>query len=573
VGAKRLFAGAALAWLFACPGTGLAQTPPIAPPPGAVPTPQQLQPRPVPPPPDASQLPAKPPVPRELGKPSEELTLDVTAYAVDDSAPEALRRALPMLTASYVGKARSYEDLVNATAAVTRFLQRDLGYYLGYAYLPEQTPENGVVRIAVLEGRLDEVIVNWPDNLPVRRSVIEAYLARLKPGEILRVRDVERVVFLVNDLRGITARFEVKAGRTPGTASLVVTPQAENRVIGLVEADTAGSRYSGEVRVSGQATISSPTGSGDGVVLNALSTTTGGLQFVIAGYTLPVGSDGLKVGASASYTKYQLDKSLLTLDLHGDATTFTAYGLYPVVRSRNLNLFTLLSADSKSFDDKQGPGISQHKTSTDVQLTVSGDARDDLLTGGVNTYELTGLKGSIKFPLGVTTDNPESFALTRLSLARLQNLVSNRLLLYAIVRGQYAFQNLDSTEQFQAGGPDRVRAFAPGEGTADSGAVMSLELRLLPPEAWLGRIARELVFSAFYDVGRVKLRHDPSQQLVINPNFQNSVTLSGAGIGGVWDRAKDLSVRLYLAWPISGTPVNDPQVKKPRVYLFATKNF
>ena len=37
-----------------------------------------------------------------------------------------------------------------AAAAVTRYLQRDLGFYLGYAYLPEQKPEGGVIRIAVL---------------------------------------------------------------------------------------------------------------------------------------------------------------------------------------------------------------------------------------------------------------------------------------------------------------------------------------------------------------------------------------------------------------------------------------
>jgi len=132
--------------------------------------------------------------------------------------PAQLRAALPTLTAPFVGKQRSYEDLVNAAGAVTRYLQREMGFYLGYAYLPEQTPANGVIRIAVLEGRLDEVVLNWPDKMPIERGVVEADLARLKPGEILRVRDVERIVFLVNDLRGITARFEVKSGRTPSVA-------------------------------------------------------------------------------------------------------------------------------------------------------------------------------------------------------------------------------------------------------------------------------------------------------------------------------------------------------------------
>ena len=103
------------------------------------------------------------------------------------------------LTASFVGKGRSYEDLINAASAVTRFLQRELGFFLGNTYLPEQAPNGGIVRIAVLEGRLDEVILNWPERIAVDRSVGEAYLARLTPGEILRMRDFERIVFLVND--------------------------------------------------------------------------------------------------------------------------------------------------------------------------------------------------------------------------------------------------------------------------------------------------------------------------------------------------------------------------------------
>jgi len=522
--------------------------------------------------PDATLLPAEPRVPREVGKPSDEITLDVSAYAVDASAPEALRRALPTLTAPYVGKARSYEDLVNATAAVTRFLQRELGYYLGYAYLPDQAPEGGIVRIAVLEGRLDQVILNWPDKMPVDRSVVEAYLARLKPGDILKVRDVERVVFLVNDLRGLTARFEVKAGRTPGTASLVVTAQPEARASARAEVDSFGSRYSGIWRASLYGNVASPFGRGDGLVVNALSSFTGGLQFLIGGYTLPVGADGLKVGVSASYVRYQLDKELLGgTDLNGDAGTVTGYALYPVVRSRNLNLFALASADYKRFNDRLF-GANQEKTTTDLQLSVSGDVRDDLLTGGVNTYEAVGVHGQLEQPKGTLADNPASYSLVRLNASRLQNLLSNRLLLLVTVKSQYALQNLDPTEQFQLGGPDRVRAFGPGEGTGDTGLIGSIELRFLPPEAWVGRIARELVFSTFLDVGTIRFRHDPAKTLAAQPDFVNRATLSGIGIGAVWDRPNNFSMRLSLAWQTSGEAVTEPK-KSPRAYLLANKSF
>lgn len=545
---------------------------PAPPPPGAVPTPEQLRPRPPLARPDSPGPPERP-APRELGKPADEIKLDVAAYVVDDTAPAALRAALPALTAAYVGPDRSYEDLVDAAAQVTRFLQRDLGYYLGYAYLPEQSPEGGRVRIAVLEGRLDEVVLNWPEGMPVRREVVEAYLARLAPGEILHVRDVERVVFLVNDLRGLTARFEVRAGRTPGTASLVVTPQPEAPLTQRVELDTLGSRYSGTLRGSWLGTFNSPFGRGDGLVLNLLSTSTRGLVFGLAGYTLPVGSDGLKLGTSLSLVRYELDKDELPLGLNGRASTFTAYALYPVVRSRNLNLFGLLSLDAKRYVDRVDLALSTTRKQVDnLQVSLSGDARDDLLSGGVNTFELALVHGRLDSPRR-SSELPASFSHLRMNLARMQNLIDNRLLLYASLKAQFARDNLDSTEQFQLGGPDRVRAFAPGEGTGDSGVVGSLELRFLPPESWFGRLSRELVFSAFVDAGNIRGRAKPAEPVDSSAPPDNGKSLSGWGIGTVWDRANDFALRGYLAWPISGKAEADTRERKPRVYLIGNKTF
>ncbi len=80
--------------------------------------------------------------------------------------------------------------------------------------------------------------------------------------------------------------------------------------------------------------------------------------------------------------------------------------------------------------------------------------------------------------------------------------------------------NLDTTEQFRIGGPDTVRAFATGEGTGDSGATATVELRLLPPESWFGRIAREMVFSVFGDAGYVQYRYPPARHHRAQPDRQ-----------------------------------------------------
>ena len=536
-----------------------AGTPPVVPTPGELARPPEAT-------RNAELLPERPAAARELGKPEDELKIDVEAYSLAPDAPAALREALPRLTAAFTGKERGFEDLVNAANEVTRFLQRDLGLYLGYAYIPEQVFDGKTVRIAILEGRLDRVVLNWSEGLPVKREVVEAYLARLKPGDVLTVDAVERTVFLINDLRGIVTRAEVKAGAAPGTAILEFTPRAESRYSGSIDGDLNGSKVIGTARAGAQVIMASPLGRGDGLSASVLSSTTGGLRFALLGYTSPIGADGFKAGVSLSAVRYQLDTGEFPLGLNGTGITMNVFALYPWVRSRNLNLFALGAVDAKRYVDNVA-ALSTRKHVDDVSLGVGGDFRDSLLTGSVNTFEFNVAQGNLKYPAGVPSGSDDAARFTKIVFAasRLQNLVSNRLLAYLTVRGQWALHNLDSTEQFRAGGPNGVRAYAPGEGTGDSGAVASLELRWLPPASLFGRWANELVLAAFYDGAFIQYRRDPDL-VVREPSYVNHTRLGGAGLSLVWASASKYSLRMSLATPTEGKASGDSASRKLRFY-------
>jgi hemolysin activation/secretion protein len=559
--------------LLAQPGAAQTAPPADARPGGLLPTPAQLAPREATVT-DGRDLPARP-LPRELEKPSDELTLDVRGYQLSPNAPPALVAQLATLLAPYIGERRSYEDLVNAAADVTRYLQRDAGYYLGYAYLPEQQPRDGIVRIEVLEGRLDRIELLWPADLPVRREVIEAHLARLEPGAILRVRDIERVVFLINDLRGITARFDVVQGSLPGTASLRVTGQAESRWSARADADVNGSRYLGLGRIGALAAGNSLLGRGDSLALNALASTTGGLYFGLLGYTLPVGSDGVKLGSSLSVVRYQLDEAEFPLGINGDALTLSTYALYPWVRSRNFNLFVVGTFDHKRNTDRQDvAGSRQRRSLSSGILGLTGDLRDNLAGGAVSTFEASLASGSVHYVGGAPAGLDDAPRYTKLTLGanRLQNLIDGRLLFYAALRGQWALDNLDTSEQFRIGGPDGVRAFAPGEGTGDTGLVLNAELRLLPSDAWLGpgwgRLARETVLSLFVDHGEIRFRHDASRQPA---RFVNRAHFTGAGLSLAWERPGEFALRISLSSALAGVAKSDPRQREPRLYAQFSK--
>jgi hemolysin activation/secretion protein len=520
------------------------------------------------------------PLPRELGKPQDDVKLDITGFVID-GLPEASVPALAALTAAQTGPGRTYEDLINAAAAVTRHMQRDMGYYVGFAYVPEQKMLGGQVHLQALEGRLDQVRVmpvdagqqgaqDAPALQAQAQALVDERLAHLQPGAILRTDDVERGVLLLNDVPGWRFRVEIEEGSGPGTASLRVTPFSERGLSGRAELDTLGNRYTGLARLSGTLQASNPLRRGDVLTAQALSSHTGGLKQLSASYTLPLGAQGLKLGGTVSRVEYGLDRDAYPADYAGSVVSTGLFALHPLLRSRNANVFGLISLEHKQFDDHQA-GLRPSKFSNDWQLGLVGDARDDLLGGAINTFELQALHGRMGFgaganPLGLSP----SFNKVTLGASRLQGLVPGRLQLFARYKAQWAGAGLDATEKYAAGGPLGVRAFGPGEASADHAQVANAELRWLPPEPWLGPLAREVLVTTFYDWAHVRFSHDAALQ----PAGQaNAATLSGAGLGLIWDRPGKHVLRLDVAWPITGTAWSDPRHHEPRANAVFTQRF
>lgn len=502
----------------------------------------------------------------ELGKTLNDVSLDVSAYRIDGVDPEHLDEIRELLT-PYVGKKRSFEDLSSAAQVVTAFLQRELGYYLAYAYLPAQDIKNGVVTIAALPGVLESVEVVWPqDELRVNRDIVESHLNRLRPGTVIRVDEVERVVFLLNDLRGIRMSFAIKPGTQAGKAILVATPTNDKALTGSVGLDANGSRYAGTYRGIGTFSWESPFGMGDSFSVSHLQSETGGLDFTLLGYTLPVGSNGLKLGVNVSTVNYSLEENDFPLGLNGDAESIGAFALYPLVRSRNLNVFALAGFEKKEFTDRQSlSGLETVKELDTFRVALSGDSRDGWVGGGLNFFNFGVEESKTNYPAGVPFGLDDELNAMRVnySFGRLQSVIPGKLMLWSFLRGQHALDNLDSSEQCSLGGATAVRAFAQGETSGDSCDLFTLEARYLPSANWFGSTARELSFNVFYDQGRVRLRQDATAR---PGDFDNHAELAGYGFGIAWDRQDVFTLNLSLAWELAGVRRSDPKRQSPRIF-------
>lgn len=521
-----------LALAMALPG-GLAQAQAVRPDAGRLL--EQLRPPPESPPSQAPEIhdeEASPPA--DSGGPRLRVErLDVVGAARFSEAE------LHALVADAEGKDLSLPELQRLAGRITRHY-RERGYLLARAYLPAQAVRDGVVRIAVLEGRLGKVDVNDPIGLG---GAALAPLGRLQTGDPAEAGALERNLLLLSDLPGNKVQATLRPGATVGTTDLLVDVAPGARIAGSLEADNYGDRFSGRKRLGAGLQFNNPLRLGDQASLRALASE-GGLAYGRLAYQLPISAYGTRFGVAASWMHYSLGEELAPLDASGRAQTSSAYLLHPLVRSRGANLNAQLQFDHVALQDRIATaGVTIDKTLDRWIGGVSGDWRDTFGGGATNRFSLTYTSGRLKLDPetraldAASAESAGSYGKWNLSGQRLQRL-TDAFSLYASVSGQLASKNLDSSEKLWLGGPGGVRAFPQGTVAGDEGYLLTLEARRQLPIHWPG----QWQFAVFYDQGHVRASRHPWS------SAPNRRSIGGAGLGLDVAQAPVWSIRTSVAW-------------------------
>jgi hemolysin activation/secretion protein len=439
------------------------------------------------------------------------------------------------------GSMLSLGELRGLAARISAFYN-GRGYFLAQAYLPAQDVNAGTVTIAVVEGRYGEIRLENHTNLADR--VARQRLAGLDAGDIVTSAPLERRLLLLSDIPGVAIRSTLTPGGTVGTSDLIVEVAPGRRVTGSVEADNAGNRYTGPYRIGGSINVNNPTGLGDMLSFRVLGSTSG-LAYGRAAYQAPIGN--LTLGIAYSHIRYDLGREFRSLDADGTADIAGVYASYPLIRSRDLNLYALAGVERQWFEDRIGIVSSvTHKRSDVLNLGLAGDSHDDVGGGGWNSFSAGLTIGSldIRTPLdraidALTARSQGGFGRLQLSFARLQQ-VAGPFSLYGSIRGQIAFDNLDSSQKMELGGAYAVRAYPEGEAYGDQGYVATLEGRLALNQ-WTRGLPGQLQAIAFIDAGVVDYAQDPWFV------GENRAYRSGVGAGLVWFAPHDLVLRATYA--------------------------
>jgi hemolysin activation/secretion protein len=527
----------------------------------------------------ALQVPLSPPVPRAEPEiriqqraapaaPAAEaarIRVDVLHIEGETLFPES---ELLALTGFRAGSELSLAQLQAMASRITEHYRRS-GYFAAQAYLPAQDIRDASVTMEVSEGRLGSVHLRNEAHLSDR--VAQSALAGLQPGGVIASAALESDLLLLSDLPGVDVRSTLVPGASVGTSDLMVDVTPGRRVSGSIDADNAGNRFTGAYRVGATINFNEPLGLGDVASLRLL-TSGEGLKYARISYQMQVGRG--QVGVAYSMLDYRLGKEFESLGAHGRAQIASVFGRYPVLRSRNDNVYLQLAFDAKQFEDRvDAIPSATDRNSRVLMASVFGDHRDGLFGGGVNAYSLTLATGQLDIETpaaraqdAVTARSDGHFDKLSYSAMRLQRLGISPFSVYAGVSGQLASRNLDVSEKMELGGMSGVRAYPEGEAYADEGYLLTMEGRMdLPPLP--APVPGRMQLLAFVDSGHVTMNHSP---WVAGDNHR---TLSGAGVGVNWGDPGNFLVRAYYAHKLGSESATSAPDRSGRFWVQLVKYF
>ncbi len=424
-----------------------------------------------------------------------------------------------------------------------------------------------MVKIVVLEGNYGRVVVR--NTTSIRPELVSDVLAGLNAGDPIQQQPLETRLLELSDLPGVQIQSKLQPGAAWGTSDLWldVTPAAA--VSGSVDADNAGSRYTGIDRLGGTLNVNNPTGSADQVSLRALSSGAG-LNYFRGAYLRPIGS--WRMGLAYSELRYALGQEFASLQAHGSARMVSLWGTHAMVRSLAYNQYLSLALDHKLLSDHQDQVALDTDKAVDVlTLTLHGDQRDPWAGGGLTRFSVGAAWGAVNIQTpdvwrtdASTAHTQGNFNKLNVSVSRQQALTSTVSLLGS-ASGQTASKNLNASEKMQLGGMYGVRAYPEGEAYADMGYFLSLELRKRLRSAPTQASVVHLI--AFVDAGQVKLNRHPWSE------GNNQRQLSGMGVGVNWDASNDLVVKAFYAVKLGTDPAQSAPDRSGRFWVQTVKFF
>ncbi len=425
------------------------------------------------------------------------------------------------------------KEMSKLTDLVTMTYQQK-GYILARAYLPEQDISDGVLTIAITEGRIGTIRIAGKTNYHDR--VVKRFFKTMEKHGVVREGDLERAVLLTNEMRDLETEVVLERGQDPGTVDVVVNTKDTSKA--TLKALTAhvsldynnyGSEMVSKDRFGISLDLIDHTWGSEWSLRKVFGIDPEDTELWLCNLAVPVNHYGTKIGARYIYGDYQVGQDLAALDLDGRTTVYGVSATHPLIKKKDSELGITLGYDhiyTKNYFDDSVSSIDEIDEFYGIAYYNSIDRFQgkNILSLGVHGGTLDSDKGY----LTSRQDSASGFVRTKLSLARIQRIFEKTHLMLRGT-GQYTDDRLLPAEMITIGGYGTVRGHTAYVFMGDYGYYGSAELLFAPPfiseKTFFNQSVAQLVqLAVFYDTGGVYI-NDPSA------GERRSRHISGYGAG------------------------------------------
>jgi hemolysin activation/secretion protein len=448
-------------------------------------------------------------------------------------------------------------------------LYKDRGYGTVYVDIPEQSVDQGIVRLKVTEGKLDRVRITgtrYFSNGKIRET-----LPALKSGTVLSLPELQAQLATANQQsrdRAITP--VLKAGQSPGSVDIELKVQDNLPFHGSVELNDRYSANTTHTRASVNLSYDNLFQQFHSLSLQyQTSPHLQETQVLAATYLAPL-SNGNLLAVYAVDT----NSDFAVVSTGGDLSVLGAgniYGVRYIVRLPMVDRYTqniTLGADYKDFADNIVLADGTKDTTPIRYVTWSaaygGNQLRDNSSTGYNLGVNLGVRGIVNDQAQFSYKRYQgkaNFFYLRGDVNHTQTLWRQSAL-YLRASGQWSPEPLISNEQFAVGGAEGVRGYLESAQLGDSGVSTTVELRSPSMHAWLGNWAQQLMVFGFYDAAHVRQIY---QRIDNGTAYDTYSTLTSTGAGMRFVGLNGVDAALDWAYPLK--PLGEIEKGDSRIHF------
>lgn len=366
----------------------------------------------------------------------------------------------------FIGSMATNAILTKMAAAMSEaYSQAGIAFFT--VVIPDQSFENGVVRVIAAEGRVANIRLSG-ETEGRNHHMVTAYAERLKRDTPTQRATLERAMSLTRDIPGLKIEPVLRYGAEAGTVDIdmkldyqkpTLTFGFSNRTTRLVrdgQFSAMGKAY--RLLRDGDLTVMRLAAS-----VNFKDSLQAGLS-----HSTPIGTSGLRAEASATYLRSRPANTVI----EGDAQVYAAALIMPVIRSYKRNLIARASLDAVNSDNAAFGSLIATEQTRAIRLSgayTESRENTDLRLKAEISQGIDMLDAEVSPAIG-----EEQYTKAKIE-AGLSRRLGDRIFLRLSGAGQWTGDLLPANERFSIGGAPLGRAFDTALINADRGAGAALE--------------------------------------------------------------------------------------------------